>query len=420
MAELDSKIIELFGDLDDTGPLTDWENEPTLADLTSDFDDAKPDHDTKVGHIGTWLDNLHVRGGALPKGCLEGHSTIQPKLIRKQAEWRYASLTDPFLSTENVFNIDPVTAEDVEAAKQNGLVLNMQFNTQLQKVSFFDDYVHAAVDEGTVFVRVGWDFEEIEEEIEVPVFDYVVTPQATPQHQQLHQLMEQNPEEFQKQVPPEVQEAHRLTMETGQPFMPQQIGTEMQMVPRVIKNQPELEVCDYRNLTIDPSCQGDLSAARFIIYSFETSMSELEKAGKYTNLDKITVSTDSVLDSPDHATDDLTGFNFEDKPRTRFVAFEYWGYWDIDNSGMTTPIVATYANDTMIRMEKNPFPDQKLPFVSAQYLPIRRSVYGEPDGALLEDNQKIVGAVTRGMIDIMGRSANGQQGSRKDALDRIG
>jgi len=68
-------------------------------------------------------------------------------------------------------------------------------------------------------------------------------------------------------------------------------------------------------------------------------------------------------------------------------------------------------------MEANPFPDKKLPFVSVQYLPVRKNIYGQPDGALLEDNQKIIGAVTRGMIDIIGRSANGQMGIRKDALD---
>jgi hypothetical protein len=71
----------------------------------------------------------------------------------------------------------------------------------------------------------------------------------------------------------------------------------------------------------------------------------------------------------------------------------------------------------MIRMEENPFPDGELPFVVVQYLPKRSSVYGEPDGELLEDNQKILGAVTRGMIDIMGRSANGQRATRQDALD---
>ena len=68
-------------------------------------------------------------------------------------------------------------------------------------------------------------------------------------------------------------------------------------------------------------------------------------------------------------------------------------------------------------MEENPFPDKKIPFVLVQYLPRRKNIYGEPDAALIEDNQKIVGAVTRGIIDIIGRSASGQQGIRKDALD---
>jgi len=48
---------------------------------------------------------------------------------------------------------------------------------------------------------------------------------------------------------------------------------------------------------------------------------------------------------------------------------------------------------------------------------VRKSTHGEPDGALLEDNQKVIGAITRGMIDLMGRSANGQTGIRKDMLD---
>jgi hypothetical protein len=50
-------------------------------------------------------------------------------------------------------------------------------------------------------------------------------------------------------------------------------------------------------------------------------------------------------------------------------------------------------------------------------MPKRKSIYGEPDGELLEDNQKIVGAVTRGMVDLLGRSANSQTGMRKDMLD---
>ena len=126
----------------------------------------------------------------------------------------------------------------------------------------------------------------------------------------------------------------------------------------------------------------------------------------------------SVLGQPDHATSDGGGnFQFNDKARKKFVVHEYWGFWDIDGSGMVKPFVASWVGNTLIRMEENPFPDKKIPFVIEQYLPVRGDVYGEPDGALLEDNQKVAGAVTRGMIDIMGKSANGQTGVRKDALD---
>ena len=53
------------------------------------------------------------------------------------------------------------------------------------------------------------------------------------------------------------------------------------------------------------------------------------------------------------------------------------------------------------------------------YLPVKRELYGEPDAELLEDNQKILGAVFRGMIDLLGRSANGQQGFAKGMLDPL-
>jgi hypothetical protein len=170
---------------------------------------------------------------------------------------------------------------------------------------------------------------------------------------------------------------------------------------------------------IDPTCMGDIDKAGFVVYSFESSLSQLEKEGKkYKNLDKINISNSSILGVPDHhSSDGSKTFNFSDEPRKKFVVYEYWGFWDIDGSGIVKPFVAAWVGNTMIRLEENPFPDKKIPFVVEQYLPVRKSTYGEPDGALLEDNQKVIGAVTRGMIDIMGKSANGQTGIRKDMLD---
>ncbi|WP_423790334.1 portal protein [Listeria monocytogenes] len=39
----------------------------------------------------------------------EGRSKVKPKLIRRQAEWRYASLSEPMLSAEKLFDVAPVS-----------------------------------------------------------------------------------------------------------------------------------------------------------------------------------------------------------------------------------------------------------------------------------------------------------------------
>ena len=399
--------------------LTDWKNQPTLEELRQIYSDAKPSHDTKVSQINSWLDNLRVEGKAKIKAP-EGSSQITPKLIRKQAEWRYPALSEPFLSTSDLFKVSPVSWEDRQGAQQNQMLLNHQFNARLDKVRFIDEYVRTAVDEGTVIVRVGWDFEEVEETGEFPQFEYLHDEAFAPTIQQLDQLKAQDSAAYHTQVPEELREAHRLSTEMGFPVRPQQNGVSSTRT-KTLRNQPTLEVCDYRNVIVDPTCKGDLSKAGFVIYRFPSCLAELRKDKKYKNLDRVNIDAESILSAPDNMVDDkdlaTSQFDYKDKARKRFMVNEYWGYWDIDGSGLVVPIVAAWIGNVLIRMERNPFPDQALPFVLEQFLPVRRSTHGEPDGALLEENQKIVGAVTRGMIDIMGRSANGQMGVRKDFLD---
>lgn len=398
-------------------PLTNWKNPPALKDLKQDLLDARSTHDEQKTKITTWLDNLNVTGKAkvdTPKG----NSQIVPKLIRKQAEWRYAALSEPFLSTEDIFNVNPVTWEDREASIQNQLVLNHQFNNLIDKIGFIDEYVRTAVDEGTVIVRTGWEFVEEEYEGVFPVVEYRINPEVAPLHEHLAQMREQSPSQYATDVPEELKQAHELTMEQGQPIEAVVIGQKKEKRMRTVRNAPSVEVCDYRNVIIDPTCMGDIRKASFVIHHFESSMSDLERDGKYSNLKSIQIDQNSPLGSPDHASSGgFKSFNFHDEPRKKVVVYEYWGFWDIEGTGIVEPIVVAWVGSTIIRMEKNPYPDKQIPFIVEQYLPVRKSIYGEPDGALLEDNQKIIGAVTRGMIDVMGKSANGQTGVRKDALD---
>lgn len=401
--------------------LTEWENEPTVLDLNNDFTSSKASHDTQVAKIGYWLDNLNITGSA-KKQFPKGKSQLQPQLIRKQAEWRYSSLEDPLLSTYDLFNVNPVTAEDKESAYQNELMLNYQFNCKIDKQGFINEYVRTCVNEGTVILRTGWLEQEEEVTRTMPTYEYNATadPAAVALIINGMALKQQSPAEF-KVLPDDLRASIDYSLAHGNiPHLARKTGTKKVTETITTKNHPTVEVCDYRNVYIDPTCNGDLDKAQFVIYSFETSLSELQAAGIYKNLDYINSKPDtaSVLAQADHEVNyKEESFEFQDKPRKKLVAREYWGFWDIDGDGEVEPIVATWVGDTMIRMEENPFPDRKVPFVVVPYLPVKFDVYGEPDGSLLKENQDVIGAVTRGMIDIMARSANGQIGMRKDALD---
>lgn len=397
--------------------LPSWKNKPKLADLKTDLTSAQSSHSLQKTKIQTWLDNLNVEGAA-KVNTPEGSSKVVPKLIRKQAEWRYASLSEPFLSTTDLFNVKPVTWEDRDAAMQNQILLNHQFMHAVNKQKFIDEYIRTAVDEGTVILRTGWEFQEKEVEEEVPMAQFIPDPSFEQVIQEITGMRDASPSQFQTDVPDELKMALQMFEEEGVVYRPMIVGTETRTVMKTVKNRPTVEICDYRNVLIDPTCNGDIKKAQFVIHSFESTMSELKKDKRYINLESVNPDLNNVLAQPDHHTSDpVRSFEFRDDPRKKIVVYEYWGFYDIYDTGIAVPVVISWVGDTIVRMEESPFPDGELPFVVVQYLPVRRSIYGEPDGALLEDNQKILGAITRGMIDIMGKSANAQTGFAKGFLD---
>lgn len=406
---------------DQAHKLTSWANEPSLLQLKQDLEMAKPAHDSHMIKVNAWNDLMFVKGSAAPKK-VRGRSSVQPKLIRRQAEWRYPALSEPFLGSNKLFKVDPVTWEDKKGAKQNELVLNHQFRTKMNRIKFIDDFVRSTVDEGTSVLRVGWCRNTIKVKKQAPVYDHfeIETEEQGTQLQQALELRQADPHGYQLQASPELQSAVEHYDETGQATYAVQTGTTTVMVDKVIENKPTVEVINLQNFYLDPTCNGDVSKALFAIVSFETNQAELKKyPARYKNLTLVNWETSTPVTTPDHATQTNDSVQFRDLTRKKVVAFEYWGFYDINGDDVLVPVVVTWIGDTIIRMERNPFPDQLLPFVLVPYLPVKRAAFGEPDAELLEDNQKILGAVTRGMIDLLGRSANSQRGMAKGMLDPL-
>ena len=411
---------------DKFSPLTDWKKEPSLRDLQALYNDSKTAHRDQMAKIQDWRDLMAAKGKYAP-AKVEGRSAVQPKLVRKQAEWRYSALTEPFLSSEKLFQVIPVTFEDKRGAEQNELVLNWQFRTKIDKIKFIDDYVRAVVDEGTCICRVGWENQTTTVIEAVPVFEYYPLEPQNEQDEQFMMLMDQltqlaefsiqNPRDFNETVAEEMKEAVKYFIETGIPVTAEIVDYEEVEVEKELINRPTVDVLDPDDIYIDPTCKGNLDNALFVVQAYETSKHELLKnAANYQNLDKIKWGETSV--DPDRA-DKEFGFKFEDNMKTKVTAYEYWGYHDINDDGIMVPIVATWIGDVLIRLEESPFPDGKLPFVVVPYLPVKRELFGEPDGELLRDNQVISGALMRGMIDLMGRNANAQTGIPAGFLDVV-
>lgn len=397
-----------------------WVKAPTIFDLKADLSAAKPSHDEMVIAIERWRDHMHCIGEAAPKK-VKGRSSVAPKLIRKHAEWRYPALSEPFLGQDTLFTCKPRTWEDTKASQQQQILLNYQFETCIDKVDFVDDLIRAAVDDGTVAIELGWCQIVKTRKETVPVYAFYQVPEQEEEViQQLEAVLAlrtENPNEY-KNLDPGIRASAEESERSGTWVTALDTGETQEIETQYYEaNHPTAEVCDLRNLYIDPSCNGKLDKAMFAIRSFETNYGEMKAKGIYKNLELVGWEQLTLLTDTDHKSPTPNTFQMEGKARNKVIAYKYHGFRDIHGTGDLVPIVATWVGDILVQLEETPFPDKKVPYVIGSLMPKRFSVYGEPDAELLIENQTTVGALTRGIVDLMARSANAQQGIPKGFLD---
>ena len=378
-----------------------WKNPPSRNDLYNDYASAESGMADYRARLSTY--NQTLEGGKKIKAGT-GKSTARPLVARMQAEWKYSALSEPILSARNMFKIMPVGGEDRDAAKQNGLILNNQWATKIDKVKLVDDIVRSLADEGTAIVKTGWNAEEGVKTVETEVPVYADPEESLQLMQEAIQSGQMSPEQGQ------------AMLEMGEPF---QKGTKIEYVEEetLVANHPTYEVCINANVTIDPTCNGNISKAKFVIHEYSVSYAELLEdeyteteegaVGYYHNLDMITADSDDEYD--EFRSDDANNFRFTDKARKQLKAYEYWGDWDIQGNGELVAIVATWVGGTLIRLEENPYPHTRIPFSICTYMPVKRDIHGEPDAALLKENQEAIGNMSRAIHDSTARVAAGQE-----------
>lgn len=100
---------------------------------------------------------------------VKGRSSIVSRDGKRQGEWQHATLIDPFVSTNDIIKGTPISFEDRALARQSELVLNTQFCRQFNRFSFMTKAIKVLDQEGTCVVQTGWEYQDEEIEVEVPI-----------------------------------------------------------------------------------------------------------------------------------------------------------------------------------------------------------------------------------------------------------
>jgi hypothetical protein len=339
---------------------------------------------------------------------VKGRSQIVMKDVKKAIKSMSPSIIEPFLTTASIINAKATKIGNEQKADYVANILNYQYQNEFDKLEFITSISTILPKEGTVFIRTGWAYEEKQEVKTLSKLDMDDIDAMKKQGVKGITKIEDNKD-----------------------------GTFDVTIKRTIvkKNCPTAVICKNEAITTDPTASS-FSDSKFITYEFEMSLSDLKKQKDIYDYQEINDSLiDTVVSSSLYPDTSLGGqraidnynsgvdynFNFAEKTSKKIKLIEYWGEYDIDGSGINEQIVCVWikGTDKILRLDKNPYPDGEIPFVSCQYNFEPFTIWGDGLADVIGDGQQIHTAIMRGFIDNMSLANNGQKLIQKGAIDYV-
>ena len=371
-----------------------------LRHIQNDLKTAKTAKNKVEQSISRWKRTYEGK----PYGNEQRHrSSIVVKDVQKHIETMRPSIVQPFLSSDTLIKAKPTNSRSITSASYSQHILNYQFNDDFDKISFIDTISSVLPKEGTVFVRTGW--ERIED---------VKTKRL------VNMSLEQ------------IQAAKQIADVTNIEQNKDKTYNATLVAKRLVKNAPTAIVCRNEDIFTDPTANGDLEKAKFIMHEYTASYSDIVKdeimyperdavkkvLSHISNNDPDSVlSSERYQDTMELGTDASFVFSSDSLKKVKLI--EYWGEADISGTGKAEQIVCVFVKGTniVLRLEENPYPDNEIPFVSTPYSREAFTMWGKSLAEPLEDNQRIHTAIMRGFIDNFALSNNGQKFFQKGAID---
>lgn len=386
-----------------------WKNKVTIEEIHNKINEMLPLYQDFVDSISAYEAAIEA-DYTLPNG--NNKSKVRPKVIKTLHSYSYNELSESLLSSYDVVKATARGGEDRETSLAHTLLLNYQINEEMdfiptveRSAKYFEDY-------GSFMLRATWNFKE----------------RKTKEHKQ---TLKQLPSTI---TPEQVQQLQQQGLLT-----PDGLLIVDTPITEVVEDHPVVVCLKPNQVILGNSTDGSnsIESLEFIACKYYSTVNRLKSTKKYENLDKLS-SLDIVSGNEDSNTEDdnfesegyayhndsdgIDGFSSEEKEdltgNELLVVTEYWTKLLIDGEMQT--VIITFVGGTIIARDLSPFGNAVgYPFARGVYsYTTKNKLYdGEPDTLDLEENQKIIGAVTRGMIDILAKTANGQVGMAHGFLD---
>jgi len=376
-----------------------------LSDLKKDYKSAMTSKTRVDNKITSWIKDFNgdPYGNEVP-----GRSKIVIKDVKKAIKRMAPSIIQPFIASDTIIKAKGTTHESSITASLAADILNYQYNNQFDKLHFIRTIANVLPREGTVWIRTGWEYES---EVKEKLFSGLTSEEMA-------------------QVQSQSDEITDIVEDIDGTFSFKAKKT----VPVV--NRPTAVVCKNEAIYCDPTAEKS-DDCKFVIHEYQKTFSDIKKMSNVFELTpeieaKIQQHLDDtkqIADTPlaskryqdglDNGSD--ISFTFANQANKKLTIVEYWGEYDIDGSGIAKQIVCAWVKNTeiVLRLEENPYPDKKIPFISEAYELEAFHIWGNSVADSIADHQKIHTAIMRGFIDNASLANNGQKFFRKGALDYV-
>ena len=342
-----------------------------------------------------------------------GRSTIVSSDVMDTVEWMMPSIMRVFTAAQDVVIIRPVGGEDVSSAEQHQALINYQFNYKMDGFTRFYTWFKDALIFGIGVVKITWEnfydkkaffYEEMTEE--------EFTALSTNRNMVVEEFEEYEKIEITIQKNAEGKDEEGKAVSTV-------FKNVSGFMKRITYAGPWLENIPVSSFFIEPGARS-VHEANFVAYRVKRTMDYLrrmQREGVYHNVDKIIPNADGddveaetpIYDKIEkNYVRDLEGVadTTRSSGREEKWVWECWVKLDIDNDGLLEPLLVTFVDETLLRVEQNPFDHGEPPFETIVPIIDCHKLHGISITDLVIEFQRMKTALYRNVFDNLAFSVN--------------